>query len=239
VSLPTSKFRVRLGFVLRLLLIPVLFLVTLYGVLLALQTYSAWEAARALDKLQRLQLGDPAAAFTAAVSGWRSDRDEYYWLQPIIWRADWDGWLYNHISPRTAEWVRHLSVLLELRFWRLQASPRFENGRITYVSTTLLVFNREESVGGGWELMSSVPERYLRATPGLNMPSFVAWFHITSNPGGYGYRVIVTPRSSPGDVNARQIKCTCLLPFRHCRTPLELLPNLSPLLEKQNLVMRH
>jgi len=227
----------RPGFVVRLLLVPVLFLVALYGVLLALQTYSAWQAARALDKLERLQLGDCATAFTAVVSGWNSDKDEYFWLEPIIWRADWDGWLYNHISPRTAERVGHLSVLLGLRYWRLSATPRFESGRVAVLSAELFVSNREESIGGAWEFMPYVPERYLRATPGLNMPTFVAPFAIDSNPGGYGYRVILTPRSSPGDVSARQMKCTCLLPFYRCRTPLELLPHVAPLLDRQNLAL--
>jgi hypothetical protein len=220
--------------VLVLILLPI----ALYGFLLVLQTYSAWQATRALDKLQRLHLGDPTVALTAVVSTWKSDRDEYFWLEPISYRADWLGWLYNHISPRAAERVADLAVLLSLRYWRLSVSPRFESGRIASLSTILLVFNREESVGGGWELVPNVPQRYLRATTDSNMPTFVAWFHITSNPGGYGYQVITTPRSSADDLNARKLDSSCLLPFRRCRTPFELLPNVAPLLEKQKLASR-
>lgn len=65
------------------------------------------------------------------------------------------------------------------------------------------------------------------------------WFHITSVPGSYGYSVTITPQSSPEDIEAGKIDSSCLLPFRRCRTPLELLPNLSPLLEKQKLALGH
>lgn len=211
--------------------------VVIYICLVTLQMYSAWQAAGALDKLQRLRLGDPAAAFTNVVSKWKSDRGEYFWLEPIPYRADWYGWLWNHISPRTAGRVADISVLFRLRYWRLSASPRFEGGQIASVSTTLVVFNREESVGGGWTLAPSMDEPYFPPTIDRDIPTFVHWFHITSTVGGYGYRVITTPRSSADDLNAREMNYACLLPFRHCGTPFELLPNVAPLIEKQKLAM--
>lgn len=235
--LPTNQIQVRPGFILRVLLGLILFPASLYGLLLILQGYSAWQAASTLDKLQSLRLGDPAAAFTDAVSTWQSDGDRHFSLLPIPYRADWYGWLYNHISSRSAERVSHLSNFLRLRNWRLHTSAEFESGRIASLSATLLLFNPEESVGGGWTLAPSMNEPFIPPATDPNTPTFVNWFHITSSVEGYGYRVSTTPRSSADDLKARHIDCACLLPFHRCRTPLQLLPNVTPLLEKQKLAL--
>jgi hypothetical protein len=238
VSLPTSNFRVRPGLVVRLLLVIILFPVAVYGVLLVLQTYSAWQAARTLRRLDALRLGDPADEFDRAVRACRWDGDTHL-LVPMTYRLDWYGPLWNHVAPRAANRISDLLNLLQLRYWRLTASAKIENRQISGLSVGLVVFNREEALGGGWRLVSHVPEVYLRRTPNKNVATFVRQFSITAlTVVGEGYDVVTTTQSSSEDLNARNINSACLLPFRRCRTPLELLPRVEPLLEKQNLAGR-
>jgi len=122
----------------------------------------------------------------------------------------------------------------------LRVSAKVENGRIAGLATGLLIFNREEALGGGWKLTSRVPEVYLRRTADKDVPTFLRSFNITSSTVvGTGYEAVTTPRSSANDLNARGMNYACLLPFHRCRTPLNLMPNVAPLLEKQKLALYH
>ncbi len=209
-----------------------------YLSLLTLQTYSAWQATRTLDRLEALRLGDPAAAFDRAV---RSCKAEYgtHSLTAGAYRFDplFDK-LWN-LAPPVAESLNHVLNLGGLHYWRLNAADSVQDGRIVVLSVGLMAVGGEGTFGVGWRITPAIPERCLRRLPDKSIPTCVSSFAIDSDPGGEGYQFYLTDRSSIRDLNARIANRSCLFPLHSCKGVFELLPKASGLVREQNVSISH
>lgn len=234
----TSGIRVRRVFVARLLLVLILLPTAPYGFLLILQTYSAWQARRTLDRLEALRLGDPAADFDRAV---RSCKAEYgtrsltagaYRFALLVDK------LWN-LAPSIAEGVYDALNFGGLHYWRLNAADTVKDGRIVGLSVGLMAVGRGETFGAQWRIASTIPDRCLRGFQDKNASTCVSPFAISSNPGGEGYRFFLTDRSSKRDLEARIVNRSCLFPFHSCKSIFEFLPRANRLIQEQNVSISH
>jgi hypothetical protein len=235
---PTNQSRVR-RFIFRALLILILLPFALYGVLLALQTYSAWQAARTLDRLEALRLGDPASDFDKAV---RSCKWEFgtHTLTAGAYRFDLVWTKLWNVAPSMAESLRYALDLAGLHYWRLNAADSVQEGRIVGLSLGLMAVgrgetNRGETFGASWRMASAIPERCLRHLSNKGSPTCVSSFAIDSDPGGVGYHFFLTDRSSARDLSARSPNRSCLFPFHSCKSIFEVLPKAHGLITEQNV----
>jgi len=233
-----SQFRVRSGFVVRALLVLIIVPTALYGFLLILQAYSAWQATRTLDRLEALRLGDPAADFDRAV---RSCRAEFgtRTLTAGAYRFDWIYSKLWNLAPPLSEGLYDALDLGGLHYWRLNAADTVQDGRIADLSVGLMDVGRGETFGAQWRIASTIPERCLRRFQNKNTSTCVSPFAITNNPGGEGYQFFLTDQSSERDLNSRIVNRSCLFPLHSCRSISEFLPRASGLIQEQNVSISH
>lgn len=209
----------------------VAFPAALYVVMLALQIYSAWEASRTLDRLEALRIGDPAADFDKAVRSCREQYDTH-----VLISGSWSALRYfpsKVWDVSLGDGFRTSLNRAGLRYWELRASDKVSDGRIRSLSVEVLDFGYPMSVGAGWRIATDLPEFCVEHVTKSDAPTCVNWFAIDAIPGGEGYHVNLTDRSSAQDLSARVVNRRCLYPFGHCSSVFQLLPNLHPLLQKQ------
>jgi hypothetical protein len=204
--------------------------IALYAVLLFLEAYSARQASAALTQLESLKVGDPASSYDSAVSAFKSEAGVHV-LTAGAFRLErlWD-WMWT-FSPYCADRLFYFASKAGLRWWRLTTSATTEDGKMSRVSVGFMVVGRYEMLGTGWDLSAEQPSMYGRVPiRGLDRRTFMNWFHITSMPGGEGFRIAVTPQSTAKELAARRINRRCLLSFRGCDDLCGLLPSVHPVL---------
>ncbi len=208
--------------------------VVLYVFLFTLQAYSVWQASRTLDRLEALRVGDPAqdcdrAISTAPIQFGAHTLTAGAYRFTGLWNFLWK------VSPRLAYELQDFTSQVGLRYWRLNASCGVHDGRISSLSTGLMVMGRYEMLGGGWRFASSIPDSYFGRQPDKNLATGIRFFAIDSPPNGEGVEIFATTRSSQADVAARRINQECLLSFRGCESLCQLLPHAAPIFEERHL----
>ena len=209
----------------------------LYLILLGEEKYSAREAAKMLDNLEAIRIGDPASNFDKAVRGCAVELTNsvaqcIVAAGPFRWETPW-------IFLSKLPFVSHskLSSLLDragLRYWRLAAFSTVQEGRIRKVSVLFNVEGRYETLGASWGISEQVPARYAdRAMSAAQRRTYMGWYHITSAPGGEGFTIQATQGSTEKELAARSINRSCLFTSRGCDGLCELLPDVAPVLKER------
>jgi len=217
---------------------PILVLASLYLYLLAEERISAWQAARILDRLEMLQLGDPAANFERAVQGCPMENTSTSLTCVVHAGAFRFAYPWKLLSRLPDDWTYILSKLLGragLRYWRLVASASINDAQVKGISVGVFVAGRYESLGAGWNLSPNLPDRYrnLNLSPDQKR-TYVNWFNITGIPGGEGFEIHATSGSTEKELRARRVNRSCLFSFRGCDGLCELLPDASAILMERN-----
>ena len=208
--------------------------VGLYVFLFTLQAYSVWQASRTLDRLEALRIGEPAQDCERALAhierkdGTRTMAAGAY---RFIWLTEW-AW---KVEPLLADKGIALADRAGLRTWKLSANCSIRDGRVFGVAAGLVVDGHEEVLGGGWRLISAIPDDLLRHEANKSVATSVHFAAIDGPPNGEDVEIYATTRSSPADLAARRINRRCLLSFRGCESPCELLPNAMPMFDARHL----
>jgi hypothetical protein len=213
--------------------------VVLYLALFSLQGFSVWQASRLLTRAEALQLGASKAAVEEALqpckTEWRDSRCQWNLTSgPYRSRT-----VLEQLWKLRKPWPDRILQLLEkggLRYWQINIAASLPDNRLQRLELGLYSVGRYEALGTAWTIAPGSPE-YPRTTitpiPGEDKTS-MHWFHITSDPSGEGFRIQVTPGSTPGEIGARRINRKCLISFRGCDGLCELLPQADSLLRKDN-----
>jgi hypothetical protein len=118
---------------------PFLTLSLVYLFFLTEERISAWQAARILDRLEMLQLGDPTASFDRAVQGCPMEKTST--SSTCVLHAGAFGFAYpwKLVSKLPDDWTYRLSKLLGragLRYWRLVASVSIDDAQVKDISVS-------------------------------------------------------------------------------------------------------
>ena len=233
--LPNKKrFRI-VGFTVALLVSCIAF----YSLLIGMEEYSAREASRILESVERLKPGDASKDFEIALQGCQqlehTTTETECWITAGAFRfhTPWlllqklpDSWYYGLVS---------VANRLGLRYWRLGLSSSTLQGRIIQISVNLYVVGRYEALGARWVTGESIPSRFITASVSdADKRTDMHWYHITSLPSGEGFMIYTTKESTETELRARRINRTCLFSFRGCDGLCELLPDAIPLLNERH-----
>lgn len=208
--------------------------VSLYAFLFALQAYSVWQAARTLDRLDALRIGDPARECDRALE---SSAPEYatHTIAAGAYRfVRLTQWAVK-IEPRLADKGIALADRAGLRSWKLWTGCGIKDGHVSGVAAGLMVDGREEILGAGWQLVSAIPDDLLRHELDKSVATSIHFAAIDGPPNGEYVEILATMRSSPADLAARRINQGCLLSFHGCESLCQLLPQAKPIFEERNL----
>ena len=208
--------------------------VVLYLFLFTLQAYSVWQASRTLDRLEALRIGDPAEKCDKALEHLQPE-DGTHTMGAGAYRfvrlTEWAG----RVAPRLAYKGVALADHAGLRTWKLRANCGKKDGHVSGATAGLMVDGREEVLGGGWRLVSAIPDDLLRHEPDKSVATVIRFAAIDGPPNGENIVIHTTIRSSPADLAARRINPRCLLSFRGCESLCQLLPQAAPILEARDL----
>ena len=214
----------------------------LYVSALTAEAVSARNAARKLDRVEALRLGDPMSDFTQIIGACKLDDPDRATDVgcTITSGAHWFEFPWSLLARLPVERTWPMYRLLEkagLRSWSLTVCAREEGGRLRSISARFFVVGRYETLGTSWEISEQVPTRRGRTDrlTSDEQRTYFHWYHITSGISGEGLRIQTTPRSTVEELRARRINRRCLMSFRGCDGLCELLPDAMPLITKRGI----
>src|SRR5258708_1270137 len=167
-------------------------LIALYLALVATTAYSARQTAKLLSSLETVHVGDSGASFLSKLRGCAIERTgsaytcEKYTL-PLVF--EWGSTLLWKL-PR--DWSFTISEYL----WRIGLRPSdvfvtavIDHDLVQKIHVRVILVGRYESLGTMWDLSERVPEyEGVASLSDDERRTHMHWFHITSVPGGEGFR---------------------------------------------------
>lgn len=197
----------------------------LYIFLLMVQTASAWQANRALARLQAIRVGSPESQFQEAVRSMDCSVEH----GGLDCRLVAGAYRWNKLHPLFGFYSP-----LGLHYWAVSTTRVEKDRTVDSLSYLVISEGRHASVGLNSILLTDMP-RPVRERYALNssVPTVVHRFQITADVLGQGYDFYITPGSTEAELSARLINRRCLYPFQSCDKITDFLPKARPFLKDE------
>jgi len=228
-----------------------------YGLARAYLAHEITRAARMLNDLDTIKIGDSedvALSISRKYDGYRRGQeilrqlyekpDYQYVLQVDPWRFchyklnTYPGKLDTMIGTASTTLAPKLRKATALRRWSVLGIVSVRQKRVVAVTTTAIVEGRNEWLGGSWHLFETIPDYEIEqfvTQPGIPWPQvnryLVGWSQLkfsTTDGGGESAEIWITPSATQEERHSTsRFMLQCLASRTGCQTVCDFVPSVE------------